>query len=127
MYGFREGINNYYNLEALPVAVIGTTYYKQLEAGDTERAKGFYNLQVDFAIDGYIWYDEHGNSWLSNIFLQEHLNSKEDYIQRLVNFRTKVPSGDVRERLEGEIKENYILKADKRNALLSHKAIKSQP
>ena len=122
MYGFQEGINNYRHLEILPVAVIGTVYHKQLEAGDVERAQGYYNMQVDQAVDGYFWYEESGNSLLSGIFLLEHLESRESYLARLIEFRKQVPASDIRKFLKGELKNNYISDIEKRKSLLSSKA-----
>jgi hypothetical protein len=127
IYGFREGINNYYNLNSLPEAVIGVAYFKQLENGDFKRAQGFYELKVDVALDSYIWYEENGNSLLSNIFLPELITGREESLKKLVEFRKNVPENDFSKFLEGEVKEKYLSMASKRNALIVSKGDAAKP
>jgi hypothetical protein len=127
IYGFREGMNNYYHLDAMPEAAIGTIYYKQLGEGDFKKAQGYYDMQVDREIDGYIWYQENGNPVLSNIFLREHINGMEEYLAKLIKFRKQVPAADIGRFLEGDAKTDYVSRAGKRDALLSSQNFDAKP
>jgi hypothetical protein len=127
IYGFREGITNYYSLNSLTEAVIGVEYFKQLENGDFKRAQGFYELKVDWALDSYIWYEENGNSLLSNIFLPELITDREKCLKKLVEFRKSFPERDISKLLDGEVKEKYLSMASQRKSLLVSKIDAAKP
>jgi hypothetical protein len=127
IYGFREGMYNYYHLEVMPRAVIGAIYHKQLEQGDFERAQGYYDILVDEAMDSYIWYEENGNTVLSSIFLHEFINSREEYLAKLVEFRKRVLATDMSHFLEVEAKTDYVSRAVKRKALMPSKDNDAKP
>jgi len=64
MYGFNQGVSNYYRLDSIPAAVIYSKQYNQLNNGKTSLVQGFQSLQIDTAIDNYIWYKSNGNTLL---------------------------------------------------------------
>ena len=117
--GFWEGINQYYRLESLPSAVIDTGMYRQLSEGKLENPKSFYQLKIDQAIDNYIWLENNSILILPFVFLKEHIEDKEDYIDRLVVFRRQFPNDDISHLLEGEAKDIYVSSLAKRNEFIS--------
>lgn len=126
-FGFWGGINNYYRLDSLARAVIDTRMYKNLEEGELENPKGLYSWNIDQAIDNYIWYEENSMPILPNIYLAELVESKDDYVGRLVVFRREIPSKDVRHFLEGDVKEFYIETANQRDEFISKYRAKTGP
>lgn len=126
-FGFWGGINNYYRLDSLAGAVIDTAMYKNLEEGKLESPKGLYSMNIDQAIDNYIWYEENSMPILPSVYLADFVESKDDYIGRLVIFRREIPSKDVRHLLEGDVKESYIEAANQRDEFISEYRAKSGP
>ncbi len=126
-FGFWQGINNYYRLESLPLAVLDTGMYKQIDKGKLEHVKSHYQFNIGQAIDNYIWYEENSMPVLPSVFLKEHLEEKEDYINRLVTFRRENPDEDIRHLLEGEDREFYVNNLNKRSAFISGHRAKPSP
>lgn len=116
-----------------PNAVIGTIYYKQLEEGKSDLAQGWFDINVDVALDSYMWFDEHGNWILSRIFIPELLETREEDINRLVEFRMQVPPKQFSDQFyENSIKAGFLGKKsageirsiiDKRNSFLVSKGV----
>ncbi len=119
MYGFNQGISNYYRLDSIPVAVIYSKQYNQLNNGQASLVQGFQSLQIDTAIDNYIWYKINGNTLLSNYYLSDHTENIDSYINDLIVFRKSTPSEDVSNLLDGENKTNYLKKQKIRNDFIN--------
>ena len=133
LWGYWRGINDSSDLSIMSEAVIGTVYYKQIEAGSTVNAQGWFDMKVDFAIDSYIRYDEDGSALLARLFLPELLETRDEYLDRVIEFREKVgPKPDFRVHmktlidkglLDSERLEIYVAITDKRNAFLASKGV----
>lgn len=119
MYGFNQGVNNYYRIESIPTAVLHLSQYKNLENNKVSHVQNYQSLHIDMAIDNYLWYKNDGNHLLSNYYLAEHVSNIDDYIDTLISFRKVVPSDDISNLLDGEDKKEYLQKLKTRNDFIN--------
>ncbi|MBV1909328.1 MAG: hypothetical protein KUG78_08395 [Kangiellaceae bacterium] len=93
-YGFKHGAENRANLESVVLGAVLTAQVNRLQSGtedDVRNVEGLMNFYIDFGIDGFNWYQTDGNQFLSNMFLEEHVNLIEKSIITISKFRTENP------------------------------------
>ena len=109
LWGFSRGAEDFGNLTLIPNAALATSLYSELEEKDAVRNQWWAEVQVDIAVDGYMEYSEDGNELYSRIFFPELLESKESYMDKLIEFRKqKPPSLQSLKSLPGMLKSELI-------------------
>ena len=81
-------------MESVVLGAVLTAQVNRLQSGtedDVRNVEGLMNFYIDFGIDGFNWYQTDGNQFLSNMFLEEHVNLIEKSIITISKFRTENP------------------------------------
>ncbi|MFT7561879.1 MAG: hypothetical protein ACI93R_003811 [Flavobacteriales bacterium] len=124
-YGFNSGIENYYHLERLPATLVVSSNYRHVANGDSTAHLEWIRGDTETALDSYLWYEENGNRFLSNIFLEEYLDSREKYVNELIEYVKLTPAPrNLSEILhDDEARERYMDGVKKRNTFLLSRGV----
>ena len=126
-YGFNSGVENFYHLEMLPATLVTSSNYRNIAKGDDSEYSEWVRYDSETALDSYLWYEENGNDILSNLFLRDHVNSREKYVEMLIDHIKLAPAPlDLSGVLDDpEAKEHYIDTIVKRNEFLLSRGVPS--